>query len=191
MSKATDNILGVYAQCTPAEHRAGMRWYRTAHNAAVFLARHHDLSVHQTSAIIAVLSPGLRWEHNIEAAERVICGFSLDGLGVRWYDGVRKAERIVNGENPHIVAKGNKVRAFWSCIESPNDTLSVCIDGHAFAICAGQRITLEDTPTMNDRHYNRLAKHYNDAAREVGIRPCQLQAITWVTWRRLHGVVKE
>jgi hypothetical protein len=47
--KAVDNILKVYAQCLPDEHRAGMRWYRTAHNAAVFLASHHGISLEQSA----------------------------------------------------------------------------------------------------------------------------------------------
>lgn len=188
MTVRQQNILRTYHAATADEIRDGMTWYRAANEEADRLATENNLTVRQTSAIIAALSPGLRWERNVEAAERVILGESLDGLGVRWYDGVRKAKRILRGHNPDVVLRGNKVRAFNSCIADPSMTMAVCVDGHAYAIWCGKRINLEDVPTMNNRLYHRIAGDYVRVAIDLAIRPCQLQAIVWVCWRRIHDV---
>jgi len=200
-SRNVENILSVYRQALPFEVKQGLEWYRTAHSEACRLSQYvqdtgFELPYVRVSAIIAALSPGLRWERNIEAAERTICGKSLDGLGVRWYAGVRKAGRILQGESPAMVLGANntqyqKVPSFWECISEPDTTDSVCVDGHAYAIWTGKRVNLDDTPPLGvGGLYGRIATDYRHAAREVGLRPCQLQAITWCTWRRLHNVVR-
>lgn len=184
------NILRTYHQATADELQRGMVWYRDANCEADRLADENDLSTTQTAGMIAAVSPGLRWERNVECAERIIKHETLNGLGVRWYDGVRKAKRILKGHNPVEVLKGNKVKAFYACILNPSNPIgSVCIDGHAYAIWVGRRITLDDVPTINDRLYNRIASDYCVVAKDLAISPCQVQSITWLTWRRLHGIV--
>lgn len=184
MSRNPSSILQTFGMATTAERIQGESWYAIAHDAARLV--HADLNI--AAGVIAALSPGLRWERNIDAAYRVINRRSLDGIGVRWWDGVRKAKRILRGENPCNVLGGNKVRAFYACIVNPSNATSVCVDGHAYAIWQGERVTLKDTPTINDRLYVKIASDYVKASRKVGLLPCQLQAITWVAWRRIHGV---
>lgn len=190
MTVRQQNILRVYHLANADEIQAGLSWYLDANQQAARLAKENGLTIRQCAGVIAAVSPGLKWEKNVEAAERIIKGEPLDGLGVRWYDGVKKAKRIIRGHNPDMVLKGNKVRAFFACILNPKNETTVCIDGHAFAIHAGRRITLDETPTMNDRLYNRIAGDYVIVAKWLGLSPCQLQAVTWVCWRRLQGVVK-
>jgi len=184
------NILKVYHLANADEIQNGLLWYRNAHDEAKRLARENGLTLRQTAGVIAAVSPGLRWERNVECAERIIKGEPLDGLGIRWYDGVRKAKRILKGHNPDVVLKGNKVRAFFACILDPCNKLSVCVDGHAAAIHAGRRITLDEVPPMNDRLYGRIAGDYMIVAKWLGILPLQIQAICWLTWRRIHNVTK-
>jgi hypothetical protein len=180
------NILRAYHSATADEMDAGLRWYKFAHDEACRL--HKDCKI--GSAILAAVSPGLRWESNVQAAERIIKKRSLTGLGVRWFDGVKKARKILRGGDPNVILGGNKVRAFYHCILNPNNDVHVCIDGHAYAIWAGKRITLDKTPNMTNRLYHKISSSYVSVSRDLGIRPNQLQAITWCAWRRLHGVVK-
>lgn len=182
------NILKTYWQATADELRDGNLWYQEANEEADRLADENGLEMEQTAAMIAAVSPGMRWERNVECAERIILGEPLDGLGVRWYDGVKKAKRILRNHNPMDVLKGNKVRAFFACILNPDNRVSCCIDGHAYGIWCGKRIPLDEIPPINDRLYFRIASDYCVVARDLAISPCQLQAITWVTWRRLHQV---
>jgi hypothetical protein len=181
------NILRVYHLSTGEEMNAGLSWYVNANQEATRLTS-LGVTLEQSCAIISAVSPGLKWERTVEAAERIIRGESLAGIGLRWFDGVKKAKRIRAGSNPGSVLRGNKVNAFYACILNPANTVSVCVDGHAYAIWAGNRITLDDVPPMNDRLYSRIASDYSIVAKDIGITPCQLQAITWTTHRRIHGV---
>jgi hypothetical protein len=182
------NILAVYSRADADSLREGLTWYRQVNEEADRLADENDLTVRQTSAIIAAVSPGLRFERNIEAAERIIKREPLTGLGVRWFDGVRKAKKILAGHNPDVVLKGNKVKNFAACIADPSNTLSVCIDGHMFSCWAGKRITLDEVPPINNRLYHRIAGDFCFVARVLGVRPMQVQAVCWLVWRKQHGV---
>ncbi len=186
------NILRVYHKAGSGEIDAGLRWYLFAHEEAIRLSGLSASPIFDTpdaaAGIIAAVSPGLRWESNIAAAECIIRGEELNGLGVRWYRNVVKAKRILEGEQPAIVLKGNKVRAFWHNILYPLTSESVCIDGHAFAIWAGKRIMLDEVPSLTSKRYTAIESDYRAVANMVGIRPSQLQAITWCVWRRIHGV---
>ena len=188
MKTPLKNIMAVYEQATEQEHRAGKCWYQSAHNACRMLSTVHGISLQQACGITAALSPGLRWERNLEAAECVIAELPLDGIGIRWYANVRKAWRILNGETSEVVLGGNKVRAFYDNLVQPKRSLSVCIDGHAWAIANGKRVSLLQVPHIGRRAYNRLSGSYSTVAKRVGLRPCELQAVVWIVWRRLHGV---
>lgn len=184
LSQRQRNITAVLRQASADELYAGKDWYNAAHALAKRL--HPNLRV--AAAAIAATSPGLRWERNVECAERLINGKPLTGLGVRWYDGVRKAQRVIKGQSPETALRGNKVRAFFACILDPTNVLHCCIDGHAYAIWAGKRIPLDSTPALNNRLYRKVASDYAVVAKFAGMSPCQLQAITWLTWRRIHNV---
>lgn len=179
---ATRHILDVLAKATDCEREAGSKWYEQANADARSLPVPLDVA----AGIIAALSPGLRWEVNVEAARRVIAGESLAGLGVRWSRNVNKAKAILAGRSPNDVLKGNKVRAFFACILCPTQCQSVCVDGHAFAIWKGKRIALDKTPPIRNRMYQKISNDYAKAAATAGLIPHQLQAIVWVVWRRLH-----
>lgn len=183
MSKV-DNILSVFSQATAEEIERGKGWYPSAHAEACKL--HPDPRI--ACSIVSVLSPGLRWERNIDAARRVINGDSLDGIGLRWYANVRKALRILGGEAPETVLGGNKVRSFYQCILFPLNPLFVCVDGHGYAVWKGERVSLMDTPNLTDKLYHRIAYAYTAAADRVGLLPLEVQAITWCVWRRIHGI---
>ena len=186
--QAVQNILRVYHLASSGEVDAGLRWYLQAMEQANTLAKTCNLPLATVAGMIAATSPGLRWERNIAVAERICQRIGLEGLGVRWYDGVRKAERIRDGADILDVLKGNKVRSFYDNILYPKTSDKVTIDGHAWSIWAGERSTLDDVPPLSDRLYADIERDYVNASEVVGIRPLQLQAITWTVWRRLHKV---
>ena len=63
------------------------------------------------------------------------------------------------------------------------------IDGHARNIAYNERVGLADDRTnIGIREYRALQDAYKDAAKQIGIMPYQLQAITWTVWRDLHGI---
>lgn len=182
-----ENIKSVLALAALGDIEGGKTWYHRANAETLSL---HPNEIVATS-IVAVLSPGLRWDNNVEAARQVITYERMPkGVGRVWPANYRKAIAILRGENAYLVLGGNKVRAFWHCILEPNNKIHVCIDGHAYAIWKGERITVENTPNITNNLYSRISSDYAEASLNTGLSPCQLQAITWCAWRRVHGVDK-
>ena len=188
------NILRVYHAANAEVIQQGLSWYNDANQEAQRLAELlPNKSVSHAAGVISALSPGLKWEVTIKAAERTILGESLDGIGVRYSVHKNKAKRIANGSNPDSEFEGRdrpKTRAFWKLISNPLDSLSVCIDVHAYGVWFGKRITSdsENLPRIRGRLYNRIAGDYITVARCLGILPHQLQAVTWLQHRHFWDI---
>lgn len=180
-----NNILRVFHQATADEIHHGLSWYMTAREDAASL--HSDVSI--AAGVIAALSPGMKYDFNLLAAEALLAGESLGGFGVRWYANVLKARLIIAGEPVLDVLQGLKVRAFYQCIMHPDDAETVCVDSHAYGVWSGKRITGEQMPHLDRRNrYGKVANDYRLAAKQVGMLPMQLQAVCWVSWRNKHGI---
>jgi len=73
-----------------------------------------------------------------------------------------------------------------------DDTCTV--DGHARNIAYNERVNLTDNRTnIGIKEYANLQEAYRQAAKRCKVdgrqmKPYELQAITWVTWRKLHGI---
>lgn len=170
-----ENVVAVFDRATPDEMHEGMSWYADAHNFAMSL----DSDVWRAAGVIAALSPQKRWSTNAILARRAYeTGTPTGHTGVM----LSQAARILNGENALDVLKGPKVRAFCAGIATAGNTDMVTIDRHAHDIAMG-RVFTDSERKIGAVLYRRLAAHYTEAAREVGVSVCQIQAVTWVRWR--------
>lgn len=191
------NILAVYQLSNTADRADGAQWYKRADNVACRLAVSYNVSHLQAVGVIAALSPRNKWERNMADAENLIKVFSTDPESAEtvkvctFNANKAKAIRILT-ENPDSDAKvlailsGPKLQEFYSCIAGIED--EVCIDGHAYSIWAGDRITLDSIPSIGKKLRAQIKADYSAAAQEVGIPAYQLQAITWCAWRRIHNI---
>ena len=194
-----DNIKAIYQLATLSEQQDGIAWYPAAKAIAVKLAARHCITPEQAIGVIAALSPRNRWERNVEDADRLIAAYMIDGPDqarltkvCTFTSNKDKAIRILNAEDADLdrvleILSGPKLREFASCIAGLPD---VCIDGHAFCIWAANRTGLAEVPAIGVKLRREIKADYQTAADELGITPSACQAITWVTWRRLHGVTK-
>ena len=198
------HIIGMLGLASAADIEQGKQWYRNAYNIAVqFMHAYPGLTLGQAIGIIAALSPNNRWPRNVADAETMIrlwhqgqdprlakvCTFNLNK---------NKAARILESESPdgetiQSILSGQKVVAFYRCISGYRDT--VCVDGHAFAVFMGERIPTTKTPSMSPALYGAITRSYVLAA-ERSFETCghvltaaEVQAVTWVTYRRLLGYV--
>ena len=64
----------------------------------------------------------------------------------------------------------------------------VCIDGHAYSIWFGDRVTLAKVPSIGKKLRAQIKSDYMAVADKNNLKPFEVQAITWVAHRRLHGV---
>jgi hypothetical protein len=97
-----------------------------------------------------------------------------------------KALAILAGADPLCTLKGNKVRSFFSCVLNPQCYL-VCVDGHAYGVAKGNGQRLQPK-VIKDDEYLAISQAYQAVAAELNILPLQLQAITWLSYRRIHGI---
>lgn len=184
-----NNILRVWNAATPAEIDEGKEWYAEA---AKFCER-----AAQTSHVpyidkvgcagaLAALSPCLPWEANKDSLLELI---HEDTAYRQSAANVQKAKRILNGEEPLDVLGGLKVRAFYTCIVD-HRTIQVCVDRHAKSICYGYHLGGAALAGTNGEAYYDFEVAYQRAAKVLGVKPYQAQAVTWLAWRRLkkeHG----
>ena len=185
MTTMRDNIAKVYALATPEELAAGAAWYRDAQELAYSLAHGPDhrpgVTLEMVAGVIAALPPLTPWERNKELAVRAVIDHKATGT---LKNSIQAADRILSGEPVLDVLKGLKVRNFYLSIIG--DREAVCIDRHAFEVAQGKRYRNNERPAIGKRLYVEIATAYRDAARSTGFSATELQAITWLVWRRIH-----
>ena len=188
------NLLACYYQALTDEQLSGRYWYRMANRTCRLIARQYGVRLSQAAGVLAALSPGREWSLNVQEAEGLISawqsgarGKDLPLVGSYGRRNVEKAARILQGESPLSILGGPKVRAFYQCVLNPRDLESVCIDRHAK--CAAYNVVASEDSrwfvVRTEAEYEYLAEHYRKVAGIVGLKPMELQAIVWVTWKRL------
>jgi len=192
------NILAVYQLASAAEVTEGKAWYARAYNIACELQTRYGVARNKCAGVIAALSPRNKWERNVLDAENLLQAWNAgraEGCAtvkVCTFGGNKaKAVRILELDCPSDeaimnVLSGPKLREFYSCIAGMDD--EVCIDGHAYSIWTGGRVTLANVPSIGKKVRQQIKNDYIVAAAQAGIFPCEMQAITWCAWRRIHGV---
>lgn len=204
------NILAIWKVSTPQEKRDGIVWYLDAYKSAQQISIKYNVPDHIVVGVIAALSPNNNWDINIRNAEDLIAGY-LDGYGL-WdllaylKDNGRgictytkmseKAWSILDAmpdyDQTKKILNGQKIVCFFQNIMG-EDTCT--IDGHARNIAYAERVNLTDNKTnIGVKEYRELQQAYIDAAKKLRyqnkrIKAYELQAITWVAWRRMHGIV--
>lgn len=186
------SILGTFFLASEAEKIEGIEWYERAHRLACTLGRQSRYNVIQCAAVIAVLSPQNPWERNCIDAENMVMADDPSMIKVGTFNANKqKAIRILNGEAPLDVLGGLKVRDFYRSIMGSQD--AVCVDGHAYSIWLGERVSTTDTPKITPKMYETIKGDYISATVKINeitgssFTPYQVQAITWVVHRNLYA----
>lgn len=194
------NILSVYHRANSQDLIEGMLWYQRANTEAKNLGEKYGVSLQTASGVIAALSPGNPWGKNLLDADTLIeawaggaRGRDLPLVGTYGWGNVIKAEKILSWIDPLKVLGGMKVRAFYENILAPGESHAVTIDRHAKCLAwnlpsfRNGFASSESNATVRDNEYRYLAWHYERTARRLGLLPSQLQAVCWVTWKRIEG----
>jgi len=197
----TDSILATYFQSTTADRVTGRQWYNNAFQVCVDLAAKYGVSTDTVAGVIAALSPNNKWASNIIDAEIMLRAWAAEvpygSVKVGTYSVNKdKAATILDcqldREQIVKVLRGNKVVAFFLCIATDGDSDTPCIDGHAYNIWNGTVSNLNEVPAMSDKTFRYIQDSYRDAAKIItsvtGLHhsAAQVQAITWVAYRRMH-----
>ena len=203
ITSRTTSILGTYQLATEPERLKGKYWYSQAHKAALDISGPFACGVITSAGVIAALSPHNKYERNLLDAQRLLDTFKTLGahaaaqIRVGTFDTNKaKALALLKMQSPTVgdvvtVLNGLKLIAFYRCILG--DSQAVCVDGHAYSIWVGERITTSKTPKISPRLYAQITADYTKAAQLIStahntiIQPSELQAITWLAHKRLSG----
>ena len=193
------SITAVFNLASQADKNQGLNWYARALTFAVQLSDIYDIETATIVGVIAALSPRNRWERNMQDAESMVKVYAAGGdysdlvkLKVCTFStGKQKAATILTDKVSDrdallAILKGPKLCEFFNCILGDVD--DVCIDGHAYSIWVGDRITLANVPSIGKKLRQTIKADYQQAAKNLGLKSHELQAITWVCWKRIHGV---
>ena len=196
MTNYVRNILKTYRIATVSDVSDGVEWYDRAKRMAAWIAKETDIQETTVIGVMAALSPNNRWERNCKDAltmcQAWISGDTTDDFKVSCYNTMKqKAWSILEGDlidDDDILSRlnGQKIRSFYSNIRGLDE---VTIDGHALNIARGKREGLtSDKTNMGKKQYRELQAAYVTAAKRVKVKPSELQAITWTTWKRIHNI---
>ena len=200
MKTNVKNIKAVYQLATATERADGSAWYPVAHCVALDLADRYGITECQAIGVIAALSPRNKWERNVHDAEALISAYVAAGAEqarlvkvCTFSSNKNKAVRILETVDPtadevRAILSGPKLREFFGCILGQQS--EVCVDGHAYCIWNGGRTGLKDVPAIGVKLRREIKADYAEAAEELRVAPRVVQAVTWVAWRRIHGVTK-
>lgn len=187
------NIHRMYMAASDADIKHGLNWY--SHAQLEIQEAMPDVPLIQAAALVASVSPRMPWERNIEAAQVIYkaakAGLAPDNVKVCTFNANKRlafqiavldktADRAID------YLKGPKTKAF-AC-NLAGDYSQVTVDGHALNIAMSTSNSLDNTPSIGGKQYHYVAGLYQEAAIEISIEPAQLQAITWLTYRRFRGI---
>ena len=202
----TRHISGMLQLASQGDILAGVEWYaRALRFARMLVQAYQPLTLEQAVGVLAALSPNNKWTRNCVDAEAMIKAwhYGADPLTVKvctFNPNKAKAAAILALSDAEtqgdvdLIAKilnGRKITAFFHSILGDPET--VCVDGHAYAVWVGERITTTKTPSIGVKLYADIARAYQLVAKRsfnlcgVTLSPTQVQAVTWVTYRRLLG----
>ena len=202
LSPNAREIVAKFTLATSQEVQLGVDWYASALNIAGRIATKYHTRIELVAGVIASLSPNNRWERNIIDAEAIIKCWSAGGtrtdmlnVKVCTYTKMKqKAIDILTRDLPIVeVLNGKKIVEFFNCITNPmlND---VCIDGHAYSVWFGQRLTMKQVPAIGKKLRSQIKTDYRDATAFINdelnesFTAAAIQAITWVTHKRIYNV---
>jgi hypothetical protein len=199
----TRHIAAMLQLASQSDLEAGIEWYARAERLGRRLSQEYGCTFEQAVGVIAALSPSNRWLRNCQDAEAMIKAWSVgtdpSTVTVCTYSKMRdKATKILALVSPDreaiaTILNGRKITAFFLSITGQPD--AVCVDGHAYAIWIGERVPTTKTPSLGVKLYAETARAYCLVAKRSAslcgeqLTPAQVQAVTWVTYRRLLGLV--
>jgi len=186
--RVINNILRYYS----LSNGDGMTWYNEAHKLALEVSDKTGHGIMNVAGVIAALSPQTSWELN----KVYLVRFMRDGIKAKANTGANKtkAARCLQAETVEeikVILNGNKTTNFFLNMLFPDVDGIATIDRHAVAICIQRpqdAQAISEGVMLTDKQYLFFESCYVAAAKSLGIKALELQAITWVSYRLVRGL---
>lgn len=181
------NVTHAVRSASQEDVRAGLDWYKRAHDFAGEIGRG---DVRRGAGAIAILSAQVGWNENQRMARQLRDTGTASG-GFVTTKQVSQARNVLEGaaQPEDYLPKDKKTGHFFRNIINPDDPESVTIDRHAHDITVGRVLGSADRGLQTPTRYNTFVEAHKQAAGDLGMLPSQAQAVGWVNWRRHRGIV--
>lgn len=177
-----NNLQWMYDNVTHKDYQKGKGWYASANSFSHHLSVKYGISQMKASGIISAFSPLKEWNLNKRMAEEFI---ESKGTFYRHTElQAGKALLIYNGkEDKQLIESslgGQKTINFFNNIYNPSDENYVTVDRHHLYICLRA-----DVQSCTQKQYSLIKENTIKFSKSVNLKPCDVQAMLWVTWKRL------
>ena len=173
------------AAASASEFSQGLNWYSDARVLCAQLAERYHVSLSQVAQVISVLSPQKKWETN---KLEVVALFNEVHNGVKpsfkyfaTKQMLEECKAIILGEFS-IPAKRTKTYSFADNISNHNSE-AVTVDRHALRVAYDDKSAKLDM--VSAKQYREAVDAYRIVAEQHGMKAYEVQAITWVVYKRV------
>jgi hypothetical protein len=186
MQAMMDNFYNVFNHSSYDQYLDGLNWYGEARDYAKHLSQEHSVPFISVAAVIAALSPMSPWERNKLDASMMVSN-NTEHKYTTFGANVAKAKRLLHMTDYSAIVdelNGLKTIAFFDNIFNEESEL-ITIDSHMLSIAYGKKLSKSERPSMSKTLYQTIESGIRSMADRFNLRPYELQAILWVTWRTI------
>lgn len=188
------NIYKVFSQVNEIDYTEGKSAYRKYNVSLQRIASHYKFGFAQTVAAFVSLSPNNDYKGNVRSLVSL-----LDGINKGQPPGLirtgtyrhclKRAYRYATGESDFLLeTSGPKIRNFYCSILKPESNKYITIDGHMHNIWFGKKRVMK-LALVARKQYEIISIDFRYVARRELLKPCQLQAVLWFTWKRINNIL--
>ena len=168
---------------TDEERHAGRHWYYDAQTFCGHIATELGFTVDRVAQAVAILSPQIDWDKNKQNA--VLLATTLDPSIKIFATASQKEKGIAALFNEYRIPEtSRKTFSFADNIANPDST-RVTVDRHATKVALGD--TTANEVRITNLQYRKIESAYQAVAQKHGLMPYQVQAVCWVTYKRVVG----
>jgi hypothetical protein len=187
VAKYAENIRKWMDEAIEDDVEQGLVWYEGARKFCYEMEHVFRVEPIKVATLVSLLSPQKKWEQNLEEVESFLNEYFHHIIPQKAYFASKKtlAEcESVLAEGFEIPEHRTKTYSFADNIADEN-SVAVTIDRHAIKV-ANDDLTAQEI-SITAKRYREAAAAYNLVAVEQGLHAYQVQAITWVCYKRVVG----
>lgn len=188
-----ENLARLISKADAIDLRHGVNAYRVYNQVIKDFALSYAAKFEPTLAAFCALSPQNDYYGNLRSLASVLHAaqhsIPIEQVVVSTYKHCRdRAYLYLTGKADFLsTVKGLKIRAFYANILDPEDPVPVTIDGHMVCAWRGINVPMQSA-SVKPSEYDEIAKGVRDLAEEMNLIPNQVQAIIWLTRKRLQRI---
>ena len=180
-----NRIDKTFKLATEQEIEDGMQWYCEAREFSRDMAKLANKSRQQIAQLISLFSPKKEWGQNKKEVKSFILEEMYGIKPIKGYfmtkKGMAEAREILHTDY-RIPDHRTKTWSFADNI-ADNESNAITIERHAIKVAYGQESSKEILITA--KRYRQARTAYARVAEKYGLKGYELQAITWLTYKRI------